>query len=512
MFFGGGFPGGGMGGGGPFGGMGGGSPSAAADTTKFYETLGVEKNATPNEVKKAYRKLAMKNHPDKGGDPEVFKEITRAYEVLSDEDKRSRYDRFGEDGLDGGGGGGNADDVFSQFFGGGGRGGGGRSAGKRKAKDIVKKINISMAEAYKGLTKKFNVARTFVDKSKPVVTCQECDGKGVKVQVIRMGPMIQQMQSACNKCGGQGRSFPTKSEKELLEVPIPPGCSNQYKVRLNEKGDEDDPDVIPADIVFLVTVDDHPDFERKGDDLYLRRDVSLVEALCGVELDITHLDGRKLVVRTRAGDTINCPPAIKPSTEATYEAFKDHTCGGETVARAEMEQVRSVDHLKSVAMEKGFNAFVIQSDNKVIFKDGSASTLKASKKAKKGDTLYVLAEPEPDMQKAVKNEGMPLAGNPFQHGHLFIQFDIVMPKDMEEDTVAALKKLLPESMNKSKFAKQIANGNDKNSSVEEHYLDDMDAKACLEDSKKRQESNPYDEDDDEAGPGGAHPGVQCAQQ
>lgn len=248
MFFGGmpgGFPG---GPGGPFGGMGGGgSPSRGnSDSTKFYEQLGVEKTASATEIKKAYRKLAMKNHPDKGGDPEVFKEITRAYEVLSDEDKRSRYDRFGEDGLEGGGGG-DAGDVFAQFFGGGGgRGGGGRGGGKKKAKDIVKKISISMADAYKGLTKKFNVARTFVDKSKPVMECDSCDEKGVKVQVIRMGPMIQQMQTTCDKCGGSGRLFQTKSAKELLEVPIPPGCPDGYKVRLNEKGDEDDPNTIPA--------------------------------------------------------------------------------------------------------------------------------------------------------------------------------------------------------------------------------------------------------------------------
>merc|ERR1719243_104832 len=95
------------------------------DTEKFYKLLEVDKDSSEAEIKKAYRKLAVKHHPDKGGDPEVFKEITRAYEVLSDEEKRKKYDRFGEEGLEDGGGGGDPTDIFDAFFGGGGRRGGG---------------------------------------------------------------------------------------------------------------------------------------------------------------------------------------------------------------------------------------------------------------------------------------------------------------------------------------------------------------------------------------------------
>merc|ERR1712060_422868 len=103
--------------------MGGRGPRKDVDTTKFYKLLEVDKNAGDAEIKKAYRKLAVKHHPDKGGDPEKFKEITRAYEVLSDSDKRSKYDRYGEEGLEDGGG--DASDIFESFFGGGGRRGGG---------------------------------------------------------------------------------------------------------------------------------------------------------------------------------------------------------------------------------------------------------------------------------------------------------------------------------------------------------------------------------------------------
>merc|ERR1719426_222912 len=127
------------------GGMGGGGgrPRKNADTTKFYKLLEVDKNATEPEIKKAYRKLAVKHHPDKGGDPEKFKEITRAYEVLSDPDKRSKYDKYGEEGLEDGGGG-DPTDIFNAMFGGGGRGGGGGRKRRQKTKDVVQPLKVTL--------------------------------------------------------------------------------------------------------------------------------------------------------------------------------------------------------------------------------------------------------------------------------------------------------------------------------------------------------------------------------
>merc|ERR1719199_274370 len=121
----------------------GGRSSKPADTTKFYKLLEVEKNASEPDIKKAYRKLAVKHHPDKGGDPETFKEITRAYEVLSDSDKRAKYDRFGEEGLDGDGGG-DPSDIFEAFFGGGGRRGGNQSRKRQKTKDVVQPMKVTL--------------------------------------------------------------------------------------------------------------------------------------------------------------------------------------------------------------------------------------------------------------------------------------------------------------------------------------------------------------------------------
>merc|ERR1712093_298436 len=126
--------------------MGGGEP---ADTSKYYDILGVDKDASESEIKKAYRKLAMKHHPDKGGDPDKFKEMTEAHAVLTDPEKRKRYDRFGEDGVDGGGGGGGGDDLMDMMFGGGGRRRGG--GGPKKGENVVRPLQVSLEDLYCGV-------------------------------------------------------------------------------------------------------------------------------------------------------------------------------------------------------------------------------------------------------------------------------------------------------------------------------------------------------------------------
>ncbi|KAF4682467.1 DnaJ (Hsp40), sub A, member 4, partial [Perkinsus olseni] len=172
------------------GGRGPGGPSKKADTQKLYDVLGVGKNASSSDIKKAYRKLAMQHHPDKGGDEEQFKLITKAYEILSDDEKRRRYDQFGEEGVDSDGGMAHATDIFDMMFGGGGRRGGG--GGRRRGDDVQHILEVPLKQLYTGATRKLMINRVVVDKDVPVTTCNACDGQGATVKVIRMGPMIQQ--------------------------------------------------------------------------------------------------------------------------------------------------------------------------------------------------------------------------------------------------------------------------------------------------------------------------------
>ena len=278
-------------------------PSGPVDNKKLYETLGVDKSASNADIKKAYRKLAIQHHPDKGGDEEKFKEITRAYEILSDESKRSQYDQFGEEGLqDGAGmGGGHARDIFETLFGGG--MGGRRSAGRRKGQDVVHAIKVTLDQLYNGATRKLAINREVIDNSEPVTTCTDCDGRGVKVQIIRMGPMIQQSQAACPRCNGEGKRYKIKKEREVLEVFIEKGAANGQKIVFANKADEA-PNMEPGDVIFVVQEEPHSVFTRKGEDLYIRKTITLVEALTGFQMVVTHLDGRKLIIKNKPGEII----------------------------------------------------------------------------------------------------------------------------------------------------------------------------------------------------------------
>jgi DnaJ family protein A protein 2 len=141
-----------------------------ADTESYYKELGVQKSSTPAEIKKAYRKLAVKHHPDKGGDPEKFKNITEAFEVLSSEEKRQLYDQGGKEAVESGGGGGGGGGIFEQMFGGGG-GGGGRS-GERKGKSVSHTLKVSLEEVYNGGVRKLRLGRVVIDKAKGVRRCK----------------------------------------------------------------------------------------------------------------------------------------------------------------------------------------------------------------------------------------------------------------------------------------------------------------------------------------------------
>merc|ERR1719420_2466529 len=492
--------------------------SKPADTTKFYKLLEVDKNANEAEIKKAYRKLAVKHHPDKGGDPEKFKEITRAYEVLSDSDKRAKYDRGGEEAVDGDGG--DASDIFEQMFGGGGRRGGGGRQRRQKTKDVQQPLKVTLEQLYNGQTKKMAITRQVIDKKKGVQECSDCGGRGVKVQVVRMGPMIQQMQSACSSCGGQGKSFKTKQDREVLEVHIPKGAPDNHKVVFREMADEH-PDADTGDVMFILKQEEHKEFKRRGADLYIERNISLVEALCGFEMEVTHLDGRKLIIKTSPGEIVKPmasgfdPLAPEDESKMEWEAMEDCDCPSiDNVARAETTDVDTLKNACETQLKrKGIDVSVFVVDNKgAYFKQCTREEALAAKKTAKGKTMYILKDPEASkdfrIMKAVKGEGMPTVKNPFVHGNMFLILKIEFPDSLSPEIQGKLKGLLPPPLNETTW-------NEDDEDVEVHSVVEIDPIQSFNENKANMSSGQeaYDEDEEgnERGPDGHGRPAQCAQ-
>jgi len=291
----------------PFGGMPGGMPGGGrqkdVDTTKLYEVLGVEKDADAKTLKKAYRKLCLKHHPDKGGDEHFFKEVNAAYEIISDPKKRELYDQYGLEGVEqeGGPGGAGGEDLFSMFFGGGG-GGRGRSAGPRKGPSLQHALKVSLNDLYNGKTVKLAINRkVIVGESNQ---CSTCHGQGAVMEMRQIGPgMITQMQRACSDCGGQGYRAKTKNERKVVEVHVEKGAANNQKITFRGMADEV-PGRETGDVNFIIQEKEHDLFKRKGADLLVMQDISLNQALTGFSLRFNHLDGRDVIIKTKPGEVI----------------------------------------------------------------------------------------------------------------------------------------------------------------------------------------------------------------
>ncbi|KAB1225263.1 hypothetical protein CJ030_MR1G017647 [Morella rubra] len=298
-----------------------------SDTTKYYETLGASKSASQDELKKAYKKAAIKNHPDKGGDPEKFKELAQAYEVLSNPEKREIYDQYGEDALkEGMGGGGPSHNPFNMYesFFGGVFGGAGSSRGRRQkhGKDVVHTLKVSLEDLYNGTTKKLSLSRNIIcqkckgkgSKSGISGRCYGCQGSGMKFTTRRIGlGMIQQMQHVCPVCRGSGEVINEKDkcpqcrgnkitqEKKVLEVQVEKGMQHGQKIVFEGQADQA-PDTISGNVVFVLQLKEHPKFKRKFDDLYVEHTLNLTEALCGFQFVLNHLDGRQLLIKSNSGE------------------------------------------------------------------------------------------------------------------------------------------------------------------------------------------------------------------
>ncbi|XP_061139643.1 dnaJ homolog subfamily A member 4 [Syngnathus typhle] len=290
--------------------------------TGYYDLLGVGPKASAEEIKKAYRKLALKYHPDKNpNEGEKFKLISQAYDVLSDSKKRDLYDQGGEQAIKEGGMGGASSpmDIFNMFF-----GGGGRMQRERRGKNIVHQLSVSLEDMYNGCTRKLALQKNVIcekcegygGKKGTLEKCSSCKGRGVQIKVQQIGPgMIQQIQSMCGDCHGQGESFSSKDrckncnghkverKKKILEVHIDKGMRDGQKITFHGEGDQE-PDLEPGDVIIVLDQKEHSLFKRSDDNLTMTMSIKLVEALCGFKKAINTLDDRTLVITSQPGEVI----------------------------------------------------------------------------------------------------------------------------------------------------------------------------------------------------------------
>ncbi|KAL0638048.1 Type I HSP40 co-chaperone [Maublancomyces gigas] len=333
-------------------------PQQKAEKNRLYKVLGVAPNGSEADIKKAYRKLAMKYHPDKNAHnpsaADKFKEIGHAYEILSDPQKRGVYDQYGEEGLtgDGGMGGGmSAEDLFSQFFGGMGGGMGGmfgggmQPQGPKRSRDIVHVHKVALEDLYKGKVSKLALQKSVLcapcggrgGAEGAVQVCAGCNGQGMKTMARQIGPMIQRFQTVCPDCSGDGEIISkegrckgclgkkTISERKILHVHVDKGMQDGQKITFNGEGDQG-PDIIPGDVIFVIEQKPHARFQRKGDDLYFHTEIDLLTALAGGSVAVEHLDERWLTVSIAAGEVIG-PGSVKVVRGQGMPSYRHHDHG-----------------------------------------------------------------------------------------------------------------------------------------------------------------------------------------
>ncbi len=330
----------------------------------YYDILGVDRDASKDEIKKAYRKKAKKYHPDKNPDNteearEKFRKISEAYEVLADDEKRKRYDQYGKRGVEqqfgqggfdwsdfshredvedvfsdlfggsrrGGGRGGGFEDLFSELFGGG-RRGGGRNRRKKRGNDLKMSFKVNLNDVREGTEKTVKLTRKARceecggsgSKTGGKKTCPKCDGRGEVKQAQRRGfqqlVTIQQcdrcegtgeiVENPCSKCGGSGRV----KKRETITIDIPPGAKNGSKLRVEGKGEAGLRGTPPGDLYIILRVEDEEGFERRGDDVITEATIGMTEAALGTKVKINTLEGdvnMKVPKGTQPGDILRIP-------------------------------------------------------------------------------------------------------------------------------------------------------------------------------------------------------------
>ena len=316
----------------------------------YYEILGIAKDSDERTIKKAYRKLARKHHPDASSEsPEVaekkFKEISEAYEVLADKEKRSRYDRFGHKGVDFDGGGLSWDqfshgadisDIFCQLFGGGQRGGmgdifgqffgGGQRGPNNRGDDLRYDVTMTLEEAYKGITKEVEIPRDGSCKKCAgsgaaegglARTCNTCGGQGMVQKMVRRGFMSTVTTDTCSDCNGSGKSIdkPCRdckgsgivSIKKKIKLQIPPGADHGFRLRMRGQGGAGPNNGPKGDLYIVVNIKKHEVFKRQDNEIILDLEITPAQAVIGDNLRVPTLSGNvklKIPSGTQSGDVL----------------------------------------------------------------------------------------------------------------------------------------------------------------------------------------------------------------
>ncbi|WP_442266343.1 molecular chaperone DnaJ [Tenacibaculum sp. ZS6-P6] len=313
----------------------------------YYEVLGVAKSATQAEIKKAYRKMAIKYHPDKNPDnkeaEEKFKLCAEAYEVLSDEQKKARYDQYGHAAFEGGaggfgGGGMNMDDIFSQFgdifggaFGGGfgGFGGGSRGRARVKGGNLRIRVKLTLEEIAKGVEKKVKVRRKIQAEGVSYKTCSTCNGTG---QIMRVtNTILGRMQTAttCSTCQGAGEMIDKRPndadaqgmvvKEETVSINIPEGVTEGVQLKVGGKGNEaPGKNSIPGDLLVLIEEVQHEAIKREGSNLHYDLYINFSEAVLGASKEIETVTGKvkiKIDAGTQSGKILRLKGKGLPSIE-----------------------------------------------------------------------------------------------------------------------------------------------------------------------------------------------------
>lgn len=319
-----------------------------AEKRDYYEVLGVDRSASADEIKKAYRKLAIKYHPDKNpGNKEAeekFKEAAEAYSVLSDDDKKAKYDQFGHAGVDGAapdfsGGFGNLNDILNDLFGGafgggfggfggfgGGFGGGQRRERVYRGRDIRVRVKLTLEEIAHGVEKEISIEKNVPCKdcggkgarnSSDIKTCPACNGTGQVQRVVNsfLGQTVTY--STCQQCGGEGKiiSNPCSTchgtglvrQRETIKVKIPAGVEAGMQMTVQGEGHAAKNNGINGDLLVVIEEQEHPDLRREGNNLYYTKVISIMDAMLGCEVEIPCLDGKykvKVEPGTQSGTVV----------------------------------------------------------------------------------------------------------------------------------------------------------------------------------------------------------------